>query len=66
MELILTGRNFTAQEASDWGLVSRIVSDKHDETVSEAIRVAEKICSKGWISVQAAKEAVNAGKIVVA
>ena len=62
MEIILTGRNFSAQEASDWGLVSRIVSEKHDETVAEAIKVAEKISSKGRISVQAAKEAVGAGE----
>lgn len=62
MEIVLTGRNFSAKEASDWGLVSRIVGDKHDETVAEAIKVAEKISSKGRISVQAAKEAVGAGK----
>lgn len=62
MEIILTGRNFSAQEASDWGLVSRIVGDKHDDTVAEAIKVAEKVSSKGRISVQAAKEAVGAGE----
>lgn len=62
MEIVLTGRMFSAQEASDWGLVSRVVSDKHEETLQEAISVAEKIASKGKISVQAAKEAVNHGE----
>lgn len=61
MEIVLTGRMFSAQEASDWGLVSRVVSDKHEETLKEAIDVAEKIASKGKISVQAAKEAVSHG-----
>jgi enoyl-CoA hydratase/carnithine racemase len=61
MEIVLTGRMFSAQEASNWGLVSRVVGDKHEETVQEAIKVAEKIASKGKISVQAAKEAVNHG-----
>jgi enoyl-CoA hydratase len=63
MEIVLTGRMFSAQEASDWGLVSRVVSDNHEETLQEAIKVAEKIASKGKISVQAAKEAINHGKL---
>ena len=65
MEIILSGKNFSAQEAADWGLVSRIVSEKHEETVQEAIKIAEKICSKGWISTQAAKEAINAGEAML-
>lgn len=63
MEIVLTGRMFSAKEAEDWGLISRVVSDKHEETLQEAISVAEKIASKGKISVQAAKEAVNHGKM---
>lgn len=57
---------FSAQEASDWGLISRVVSDKHEETLQEAIAVAEKIASKGKISVQAAKEAVGHGECMTA
>lgn len=64
MEINLTGRNFSAKEASDWGLVSRVVSDVHQETVDEAVKVAEKIASKGRLSVQAAKEAINAGACI--
>jgi enoyl-CoA hydratase len=61
MEIILTGRNFSAKEAAEWGLVSRVVSDTHEETLAEAVKVAEKICDKGRLSVIAAKEAVGAG-----
>jgi len=60
MEIVLSGRNFSAKEAEQWGLVSRIVGDSHQGTVDEAVKVAEKITSKGRVSVQAAKEAVNA------
>jgi hypothetical protein len=61
MELVLTGRNFSAQEASDWGLVSRVVDPKSGTVVEEAIKVAGKIASKGRIAVQAGKEGVNSG-----
>ncbi|GAA6049300.1 hypothetical protein JCM3770_005929 [Rhodotorula araucariae] len=57
MELVLTGRNFTAQEASDWGLVSRVVTE--GSVVDEAVKVAGKIAGKSRIAVQAAKEGVN-------
>ncbi|GAA6060824.1 hypothetical protein JCM10212_005242, partial [Sporobolomyces blumeae] len=59
MELVLTGSNFTAAEASDWGLVSRVVSEGQD-VVDEAVKVAAKIAGKGRVAVQAAKEGVNA------
>jgi len=58
MELILTGKNFNAEEAEHWGVVSRIVKD--GSVVDEAVKVAEEIASKGRLSVIAAKEAVNA------
>jgi enoyl-CoA hydratase len=57
MEIILTGRPLTAQEAAAHGLVSKIVEG---DVVEEAVKMAEKIASKGAIAVQAAKEAVNA------
>ncbi|GAA5915622.1 hypothetical protein JCM6882_002364 [Rhodosporidiobolus microsporus] len=58
MELVLTGGNFSAQQASDWGLVSRVVQECG--VVDEAVKVAGKIASKGRVAVQAAKEGVNA------
>ncbi|KAI0768337.1 enoyl-CoA hydratase [Trametes elegans] len=60
MELTLTGRNFTAKEASDWGLVSRVVDEGEGVVVKEAIEIAKTIASKSAIAVQAGKEAVNA------
>jgi enoyl-CoA hydratase len=60
MELILTGRNISAQEADKWGLVSRVVGEGEGQVVQEAIAMAKQIASKGQIAVQAAKSAVNA------
>ena len=60
MELTLTGRNWTAKEASDWGMVSRVVGEGEGEVVKEAVDLARVIASKSAIAVQANKEAVNA------
>ena len=64
MEIVLTGRNFSAQEASEWGLVSRVVPEGQS-VVDEAVKVAGKVASKSRIAVQAAKEGVNSGASVV-
>jgi enoyl-CoA hydratase len=61
MELVLTGRNISAQEAEKWGMVSRVVGDGEGEVVKEAVAMAKDIASYGQIAVQAGKEAVNAG-----
>lgn len=60
MEIILTGRNFTAQEALQWGIVSKIFSP--ETLVDETVKTASKIASYGRLSVQAAKEAINAAE----
>lgn len=60
MELVLTGGNFSAQQASEWGLVSRVV-EQGSSVVDEAVKVAGKIAGKGMLAVQAGKEGVNAG-----
>ena len=64
MELTLTGRNFSAVEAERWGVVSRIVEpvDGKVKVVYEAVEMGKLIASKSRISIQAGKEAVNAGK----
>ncbi|KWU46054.1 ClpP/crotonase [Rhodotorula sp. JG-1b] len=59
MELVLTGGNFSAQQASEWGLVSRVV-EQGSSVVDEAVKVAGKIAGKGMLAVQAGKEGVNA------
>jgi enoyl-CoA hydratase len=60
MELVLTGRMITAQEAEKWGLVSRIVEG---DVVEEAVSMASTIAGFGRVAVQAGKESVNAGKL---
>jgi len=60
MELTLTGRNFSAQEAAAWGVVSRITdTEKYPTVVDDALAVAATIASKSAVAVQAGKEAVN-------
>lgn len=60
MEMVLTGRNFSAEEAEARGLISRVV--REGSVVDEAVKVAAKIATKSQIAVQAAKEGVNACK----
>ena len=64
MELTLTGRNFSVVEAERWGVVSRIVEpvEGKQKVVDEAIEMGKLIASKGQVSVQAGKEAVNVGE----
>lgn len=60
MEMVLTGRTISAQEAEQWGMVSRVVGDGEGQVVKEAVEMANIIASKSQIAVQAAKEVVNA------
>jgi len=61
MEIILTGRHFSAEEAEKWGLISRIVGEGEGVVVNEAVEMGKTIASKGQIAVQVGKECVNAG-----
>ena len=61
MELTLTGRMWSAQEAAEWGMASRVVGEGEGVVVSEAIALAVEIAGRSQIAVQAQKEAVNAG-----
>ena len=58
MEMCLTGRMMTAEEAERCGLVSRIVAS--DELVEEAKSVARKIVSMPRAAAMLTKEMVNA------
>jgi enoyl-CoA hydratase/carnithine racemase len=58
MYMNLTGEFITAKEAYESGLVAKVFED--EELVPSALKIAQKIASKGALSVQAAKEAVNA------
>lgn len=57
MELILTGRFLSAQEALDYGLVTKVVPAEF--YLQEAITLAKEIAAMSPVAVQLAKEAVN-------
>jgi len=57
MQLILTGRNFGAQEALNWGLVAQVVTDR--ELQDTALTLAKTISQQPALAVQAAKRMVN-------
>jgi len=56
MEMLLTGRRVTAQEALAWGLIGRIVDD--GDTLGSAHELAAMIAKNGPIAVQAIKRSV--------
>ncbi|GBD30010.1 putative enoyl-CoA hydratase echA8 [bacterium HR32] len=56
MELILTGRHITAQQAYEWGLVNRVVPP--EVLLDEAYALAREIASKAPVAVRLAKAAV--------
>lgn len=59
MYMTLTGDFMDANEAYTSGLVAKVYDD-HDELIKESIQIANKIASKGSISLRACKEAINA------
>jgi enoyl-CoA hydratase len=68
MELVLSGRMWSAGEAVAWGMASRVVVGSEQQqgeggsaVVKEAVELAGEIAGKSQIVVQAQKEAVNAG-----
>ncbi len=56
MELILTGRHISAQQAYEWGLVNRVVPP--EALLDEAYALAREIASKAPVAVRLAKAAV--------
>ena len=58
MEMVLNGKQFTAQEMASHGLVNRVVA--RGEHLTEALKLAKEIAAKAPIAVRLAKEAVQA------
>ena len=58
MELVLTGRRFTAKEAHDWGLVNRLAG--RGTWLNEAIDLGRVIASGPPLAAKLAKQAVAA------
>ncbi|KNZ44090.1 enoyl-CoA hydratase [Puccinia sorghi] len=59
MEYVLTGKPFSAQQAYEWGLISRVVEGGHEELLKESLALADSISTKPKLATKAAKEAVN-------
>lgn len=59
LEMILTGRTISSEEAVDIGLASKSVP--LNKLKSETIKVAEQIVNKGPLAVKLAKIVVNTG-----
>jgi enoyl-CoA hydratase len=57
MELILTGRFISAEEARFYGLVNKVVPV--EMYLEEAVTLAKEIASMSPVAVQLAKEAIN-------
>lgn len=56
MEMVLTGKTITAEEAKQWGLVNKVVPVEY--WLREAIDLAKEIAAKPPVAVRLAKEAV--------
>ena len=72
MELVLTGRMWSTQEAAAWGMASHVVGGDDGDgdgdgdgaaVVREGVALAGEIAGKSQIAVQAQKEVVYAGTL---
>ncbi|KAK3112071.1 hypothetical protein LTR53_012023 [Teratosphaeriaceae sp. CCFEE 6253] len=61
MEMALTGRTVSAQEAKDWGLVNRIVGDGEGEVVDAAVEYAKMIAENSPDAVIVSREGIKMG-----
>ncbi|OLO36368.1 enoyl-CoA hydratase [Alkalihalophilus pseudofirmus] len=59
MEAVLTGDPLSAEEALKWGLVNKVVP--HEDVISTALALAEKISENAPLSLKASKEIVYRG-----
>lgn len=57
LELLLTGRQFTAREAWNWGLVNRVVPG--NDVLDEAFALAKAICRAAPLAASAILESVS-------
>jgi enoyl-CoA hydratase len=58
-ELIFSGKQLTAQQARDWGLVNEVMPG--EELMSRVFEIAKKIAANGPLAVAAAKDAIING-----
>jgi enoyl-CoA hydratase len=60
MELIVSGRHISAEEAHAWGLVNHLYPK--DRLMDEALSMAGQICEKGPLAVRLSKQAIVRGQ----
>jgi enoyl-CoA hydratase len=58
-ELVMTGDFIDGNVAHEYGLVNKVVPE--GEVMKEAVKLAQKLMSKGSVSLRMAKEAINTG-----
>jgi enoyl-CoA hydratase len=57
MEIVLTDRKLSAEEALQYGLVNRV--SPVESYLDEAIKLAQKVAARSQIAIRMAKDAVN-------
>jgi enoyl-CoA hydratase len=57
-ELALTGRKFSAEQASDYGLINEVF-DNQKEMIEHALNIAKEIAQKAPLAVTGVKEILN-------
>ncbi|EME79320.1 uncharacterized protein MYCFIDRAFT_34266 [Pseudocercospora fijiensis CIRAD86] len=61
MEMALTGRPVSADEAMDWGLINKVVGDKEGEVVDAAVEYAKMIAANSPDAVIVSREGIKLG-----
>lgn len=61
MEMALTGRTLTAEEAQEWGLINKVVGDKEGEVIDAAVEYAKMIAENSPDSVIVSREGIKLG-----
>ena len=61
MEMALTGRTISADEAMEWGLLNKVVDDGEGEVVEAAVKYAKRIADNSPDAVIVTRESVKMG-----
>jgi len=61
MEMALTGRTVSAEEAREWGLINKVVDDREGQVVDAAVEYAKMIADNSPDSVIVSREGIKMG-----
>ena len=61
MELILTGRRFSSEQALAWGVVNEVAPGRGERWLERALSLATEVAARAPIALRLAKRAVRAG-----